>query len=281
MTNEPSSPFVNPHPPPKLIDLKNSINHPVFQRILERFERPIEKTLSIDKINHIYRHCHGADRTQSFLRVLLNRLNVRCRLGEKDTAKIPSSGSLVVVANHPFGALEGVVLGHIFKGVRRDVKILGNYILEYIPELRPMIISVDPFGNKDAIAKNARAFKTAIEWLREGGVLITFPAGEVSHINLRRARVTDSPWSPHVAGIVRRTRSRVLPVYISGRNSALFQVLGLLHPNLRTLLLPRELANKENRVVSICLGRPSPWARLKTHSDDDHLTAYLRINTYF
>jgi putative hemolysin len=255
----------------KLIDLKS------FFGI---FASPLENLLSCKALNSVYTDIicerHGAN----FFQMCLEHLHVRYVLSAQGLQDIPSSGPLVVIANHPFGGLEGVILGALLTQCRPDVKYLGNYLLQRIAELRDWILPIDPFGQKRLIATNVRSLREALRWVRAGGALVTFPAGEVSRLIWRQGIVADGSWSPHIAALVRHTKATVLPVFFPGRNSVLFQSVGLVHPRLCTLLLPHELVNKQAKTVAVTLGKPISWSKLARFDTDTALIAHLRLTTY-
>src|SRR4051812_1418388 len=117
----------------------------------------LEKLLGVDRLNAMYARCAGVGAgggAPAFLRRVLEDLDVRFRLPADDLARIPKTGPLVVVANHPFGALDGIVLAAVLSAVRPDVKVMANYLLGKIPELRDLFILVDPFGGDAAAAAN-------------------------------------------------------------------------------------------------------------------------------
>jgi putative hemolysin len=116
--------------------------------------------------------------------------------------------------------------------------------------------------------------------VRSGGVLGVFPAGEVSHLNLRQRCITDPPWSETVARIIRKTGAQVLPVYFSGQNSLTFQVLGLLHPRMRTLMLLRQVFNKCHSTIEMRVGKPILGDKIAEFDSDRELLEYLRMRTY-
>jgi len=91
----------------------------------------------------------------------------------------------VIMANHPFGEIEGILLATLLGEVRNDLKIMANHLLSCFPELHDLMIFVDPFGKDHAIKKNMPTLKEAIRWLQQGRMLTIFPAGEVAHVNLR------------------------------------------------------------------------------------------------
>lgn len=266
---------------PKAIDLKAYVRNPILRRLVTLLEYPIEKALSIGELNNVYERSVLEAKGENFLQNCLDILQVRYSVSRDDLHKIPSEGPLVVVANHPFGGLEGVILGALIRTVRGDAKALGNYLLQNVPELREWVIPVNPFGTVSATASNRKGLKEAIQWVKQGGALITFPAGVVSHLHWRQGTVTDSEWSRHVGAVIHHARANVLPVYFPGKNSFLFQVMGLLHPMLRTALIPREFVNKRSKTIELYIGKPIPWRKLETIGTHEAMVDYLRVNTYF
>ncbi|MBK8267682.1 MAG: lysophospholipid acyltransferase family protein [Planctomycetes bacterium] len=238
-----------------------------------------ERALGFPGINRIHTDACALPADCEFNQRVLNAMHVRSLVSDEDMRRIPRSGPLIVVANHPFGGLEGIVLSAL-RGVRNDVKLLANYLLGCIPEMRDSFIFVDPFGGSAAKLKNVAGMKEAIRWVREGRALGVFPSGEVSHLTWGRRYVTDPPWSESIARLVQQTGAAVLPIYFAGRNSALFQVAGLIHPRLRTALLPREIAAKQSSSVEIHIGNVITPQRAAQFSDAADLTAFMRLRTY-
>ena len=129
----------------------------------------------------------------------MNELGIR---GEVDGDREFSGllhGPAIVVANHPFGGLDSIVLAHQLLSRRPDAKFMGNFLLPRMEELRPCVIAVDPFGGKRAPRANLRPMREAIRHIESGGVLLVFPAGEVSHFRLSARSVTDPPWSSRIS----------------------------------------------------------------------------------
>lgn len=191
----------------------------------------------------------------------------------------PKQGPLIIVANHPFGIIDPIMLARWAAQFRPDLKVMTNSLMLAMKELKDHVIPVNPFGGDDAAKKNLTPMKEAIRLLRSGGTLIIFPAGEVA--SYKPGRGIDEPaWSTHVGSLVRRTQATVLPVYFPGSNSTLFHAAGLIHPRLRTGLLLREFCNREGTAVPMSVGHPIPYSRLKKFEDDESLTRYLRIHTF-
>ena len=251
---------------------------PVARAVLALAQPAIERLLALSALNDIYagEWRQGSDR---FAEDALRRLRVTLDVDVASLARIPATGPLVVVANHPFGGVDGLALDALLRRVRPDVKLLGNYLLHRVPELRDTVIPVDPFGGADAVRGSASGLKAARRWLAAGGCLAVFPAGEVSHLQLGLGGITDPTWSPSIARLARHAGAAVLPVHVAGANGALFQVAGLVHPRLRTALLPRELVRRQASTITVRIGRPVPHARLAT-LDDEAATALLRARTY-
>ncbi len=253
--------------------------------MMELIQPAIEPLLYLDRLNRCYADYHetlGWCRgPHEIFQSVLTAIGVSYDLSPRDLHNIPTRGPLVVVANHPFGGLEGVVLGAVLLQVRSDLRILANHLLKRLDGIGDTIIPVDPFDTPGSVNGNLKGLKTALAWLKAGGVLATFPSGEVASFQWKTGRVADPAWSPHVAAIARRTRAAVLPVYFPGQNSLLFQLLGLLHPRIRTALLPRELMNKAGRRVRLFVGKAIPWQVMKKYASDASLTDYLRLRTQF
>ncbi|TWT45627.1 hypothetical protein RAS1_20550 [Phycisphaerae bacterium RAS1] len=262
-------------------------------RFLARGLRSVcEKLLAFDPLNAAYARAIAPQSAAPFCERGLRALGVSIDVSARDIAGVPASGSLIVVANHPFGGLDGMILTALLQRVRPDVRLLANYLLAGIPDMHETCFFVDPFGGPDAARRNLSAMKSALRWVKGGGVLGVFPAGEVSHLRLSHRCITDPPWSDSVARLAQAAAAPVLPVHFSGGNSRLFQVLGLIHPRLRTAMLPRELLNKSGKAIQVRIGSLIPAARLTRvaaaagamdpviRDGATRVTEYLRLRTY-
>jgi len=223
--------------------------------------------------------------TRSLPERLLSRLAVTYRTGERDIQQIPRTGPVVIVANHPFGILEGAILATVLARVRPDVRFLANELLSVIPEIRDLLIPVDAMAGGSAPQRNAASWRKSIEFLQGGGCLVVFPAGAVSNFHVRDWAVTDSTWNTAVARAVEALSRKgvavsVVPINIDGSNSFLFHALGLIHPRVRTALLARELLNKRNRLIKLRIGSPIASKKLLEIPTSDAQTEYLRWRTY-
>ncbi len=240
---------------------------------------PLSHLLSLERIEGLYQGLAYVDDCETFLRVALDVLQIRIRTSPAERDRIPREGPLIVVSNHPYGGLDGLILARLLMQRRADVKILANYLLERVPQVREIVIPVDPWSRTSSRRSNALALRASIRWVQQGGALAMFPAGEVSSLDLRRRCVADPSWQPTVGRLVRRTGATVVPVYFCGRNGALFQLAGLLHPTLRTALLPHELLNKTRTDIEVRIGTPLRPEDLPEEGSDERITSYLRART--
>lgn len=215
----------------------------------------------------------------SFEARVLHALGVTLQVEAGGEGLVPPAGALIVAANHPTGALDGLVLAETVRQVRSDVRILTNHLLDRIPELHGSCFFVDPFGGAAAAARSRAGLRAAHLWLRQGGALVMFPAGEVAWRQADGAgalpHYQDSPWAPTLGRLASATGAMVLPAFIDARNSALFYRAGRLHPMLRTALLGRQLLNKRGTAVRIVVGSPIHAAECP-ETQPQALTARIR-----
>jgi len=264
----------------RLIDLRGAIASPIKRGMFRLVEKPIEHLLAIPTVNRLFAWSHRNIQGDDFFAGALQALNVTYDLAPVDLAKIPPTGPLLVVANHPFGGIDGLVLGDILTCIRPDTRLFCNHLLARIPGLAPWIFPVNPFGGSAASESNFMPLRQAMKWLRQGGALATFPAGTVSHLQISQGAIVDPPWHTSIASLARRTGATVVTLFFDGRNSMVFQLSGLIHPKLRTALLPSELIKRRNSRISVRIGRPIEPHKLARYPEDRTLTEYLRFKTY-
>ena len=254
------------------------------RRTLSALVNPaIERALALDRLTEMYEiiQRETADDDRHFVEKVLDLMNVNVDINPAELARIPKTGPLLITANHPFGAIDGLILMAIMRRARPDdAKVMANFILSRIPEMRDMLIAVDPFGSESSKARNLGPLKAAMRWLKDGHALGTFPAGEVAHFNIHQRAVVDPQWTEQLGRIAMRTKTPVLPIYFHGRNSQMFQLLGMIHPRLRTVLLAREMLKKAQRNIKVRIGHPIPASRIAEFEDDRRLIDYLRLRTY-
>jgi putative hemolysin len=266
--------------PERLIDLGAAIQSPIGRTLFRLIEGQVEKALSLSTINDIYSLASASAEDHNAFATALRTFAVSYDLVPEDLAKIPATGPLIVVANHPFGAADGLIMGDILARVRPDFRLLANRLLCRIPELRSWILPVNVFASAGTAERNASQLRQAMRWLEGGGALGLFPSGTVSHLHLRQACVADPAWNRTVAVLLRRTGARAITMFFDGRNSLTFQLSGLVHRRLRTALLPSEFLKRSRSRVSVRIGHTIEPHKIARYPNDRTLTEYLRFKTY-
>ena len=236
------------------------------------------EVMKINDVNKLYskfQKLEGMD----FVDGILNGLGIKIEIDEKDLKNIPAEGAFIAIANHPYGGVEGLILLKILCMQRPDVKIMANFILKKIPNLAEYFIAVNPFEN----VKNSSSIsgiKSTLEFLKQGTPIGIFPAGEVSAYNTNTQKVMDKKWSPVVGKIISKAGVPVLPVYFHGNNGLVFNLLGMIHPTLRTARLPYELFNKKGYTIKVRIGKPVGFEEIQTLTTQNRVLPYLRARTY-
>jgi putative hemolysin len=224
--------------------------------------------LGLREYRSIYRAVSAANRGASsslaFEGRVLHALDITVTVRTSATEPLPKSGPLVIAANHPHGIVDGLALMWTCRRRRPDVRLLANRVLARIPELHDFCFFVDPFDGPSRTARSLHGLRAARLWLRRGGALIVFPAGEVAHGPVVDGGHLESPWKPTMERLARAAGARVVRAHIDGGNSPLFYAAGRVHPLLRTALLAREFLKKRGSTITVRLTGGSEPATSQT-----------------
>jgi len=232
------------------------------------------------RLQRLYGKIMMQDESELIFRRILQAMAADYVVEASGLERIPKTGPLVVIANHPFGILDGAIAGDLLARVRDDVKVVTNRLLAGVPGMAERSVFVDPFGTNESAYASLRGLKESISWLKAGGAIVIFPAGEVSHLRLNHPAVTDPAWSHTAARLIRMTKANAMPLFFAGSNSAAFHALGLVHGRLRTLRLMHEFVNEAGKQVQVRVGTSiAPEVTAGLGSDED-ATAYLHWRTY-
>ncbi|MCE0494175.1 lysophospholipid acyltransferase family protein [Vibrio salinus] len=243
-------------------------------------ENIAEWATGLSQLDRFYHQRPAGCNTRQFLRFTLEVLGIDYNVAKGSLENVPATGPTVVVANHPLGCVEGVILAELLLFVRSDIQILANHYLKTVPELDELFIGVDVLNEENAQYSNMHALRSAHRHLEKGGLLLIFPAGEVSHlVDRKKQKLEDKEWSGSVSRLIRKHKATSVPIFINGQNSKRFYMAGKIHPLLRTLMLGRELLNKKNKPIRIYIGQPIRYKEVNTLSHSQ-LVSYLRFNTY-
>ena len=234
--------------------------------------------LRLGKINRLF---DGAADYQGreFADHLLENMNISIEVAPEQLENIPKEGGFIVVSNHPFGAIEGVMLLSAIAKVRPDFKVMANFILSHIPNLKECFFAVNPFEKNPEWKSSVGGIKGSIQHVAGGNGLGVFPAGEVSRYH-GHDYPEDLPWSTSIARIIKNADVPVIPVFWQGRNSRWFYAIDKIHPMLGTVRLTKELINKQGQCFKLQIGKPVLSAEIQAYENPKDLAAYLRSRSY-
>ena len=250
-------------------------------RLSQHIIRSIEKITGQPCIRRLYENYTKLGRPpELFWGDATEALRLDVELTRGSIRSLPATGPQIVIANHPFGVVDGIILCWLVSQIRADYKIMTHSILYQVPEVRRHIIPIDFSGSEEALSANLRSRREARALLEDGGVLIVFPAGGVATAQTMRGPAIDRPWGTFTAKLALQTAAHVLPVFFTGQNSRLYQMAAQLHQTLKLSLLFHEVRNKIGRRFEVAIGEPIPNRRLRELGDRRAVTAYLKEATF-
>ncbi|MEO0989744.1 MAG: lysophospholipid acyltransferase family protein [Pseudomonadota bacterium] len=201
---------------------------------------------------------------QPFWKDALDTMGIPVTTPDAQIDRIPREGPLVVVANHPHGLVDGMVLAEVMGRARTDYKILTRSLLTGVKPIDPFMIPV-PFPHEDdALKKNLEMRATAMAHLKDGGAVILFPSGVVASSDTAFGPVIEREWNPFTAKMIQRSGANVLPIFFPGSNSRLYQIANQVSATMRQGLLLHEVRHALNRPQSPVVGHKIPAEVCKT-----------------
>ena len=218
---------------------------------------------------------------RDFWQVIADRYGLSLDVVGGTLDSIPRTGPLVMVANHPYGILDGLMMGHILSHARGDFRILAHRVFREAQDLERVILPISFDDSREALALNLETRKTALAYLAGGGAIGVFPGGTVSTAVKPFGRAMDPGWRSFTAKMIARSDAVVVPIFFEGANSRLFQIASHLHYTLRMALLIKEFRSRVDEPVRVVIGAPIPRARLDAHRGDTKaMMDFLRRETY-
>ena len=245
--------------------------------------RLVERATGQPRLKRLYLENQRNPRAgESFFAAAVRKLDLDVRFDAAALARIPRSGPVVVVSNHPYGVLDGIVLSWLVEQVRRDFVVLTHAALRRAPEVRDFVLPIDFTGDEAATETNLKTRAASRAQLERGGVVVVFPAGGVSTApdRLGRRPAVDSRWQPFVAQLIQRARATVVPVWFGGQNSRLFQIASHVSQTLRLSLIFHEVEARIGAQLPVVVGAAVPYAALAEYRDRQALADRLREMTY-
>jgi len=217
---------------------------------------------------------------ESFWAAAMRNLELKIVCNQEALARLPKTGSLVVVANHPFGVLDGLIISYLISQVRDDFLVLTNSILYQAEEIRHYLLPIDFAETKEALNTNLKSRAAAKAHLLRGGLLVVFPAGGASTAPKPWSkRAVDPEWKNFTARLITSAKAPVVPVYFAGQNSRLFQIASHISMTLRLSLFFKEVYDKIGSELHVRIGEVIPYAELPG-LDRTKLMEHLRSATY-
>jgi putative hemolysin len=218
---------------------------------------------------------------KSFWDVIVDRYGLSLDVVGGSLANIPANGPLVLIANHPYGILDGLMMGHILHKVRGDFRILANSVFRRAEDLNKVLLPISFDETKEAVKLNLQTRTDALSYLGQGGAIGVFPGGTVSTSARPFSRPMDPGWRNFTAKMIAKSDATVVPIYFSGHNSRLFQLASHMHSTLRLGLLIKEFHARVDEPVQLVVGEPIASAQLAPlKSDPTAMMEYLRKATY-
>lgn len=243
--------------------------------------RGIEKFTGQPRIKKIYVDYVSADRPNHlFWQDAVERLNLTLNVQFDPGAYIPKTGRLLVIANHPFGVIDGLVICSEISKIRTDYKIITHQVLRQAPAVMHQILPIDFDTTEEALRTNMQTRKDAIRQVQDGGALILFPAGGISLAPKVIGPAHDAEWKRFAAKLALIENTTILPVFFSGQNSLSYQAARKVSQTLGYSLMFREIVRRIGTNVDVTIRKPVTSEDLSTFSDRNQITAYLRDLTY-
>ena len=218
---------------------------------------------------------------RDFWQVMVERYGLTLDVVAGSLDNIPREGPLVLIANHPYGILDGLMMGHILSQTRGDFRILAHQVFRKAEDLNRIILPISFSETKEALALNLATRKLSLDYLGQGGAVGIFPGGTVSTAIKPFAQPLDPSWRNFTARMVAKSNATVVPVFFDGHTSRLFQVASHLHYTLRMGLLINEFGKRVDTSVRVVIGEPIARDQIEARARDaKSLMAFLREKTY-
>ncbi|WP_299962314.1 lysophospholipid acyltransferase family protein [uncultured Roseobacter sp.] len=218
---------------------------------------------------------------RDFFDVMVDRYGLSLDVVSGSLDLVPRQGPLIVIANHPYGILDGLMLGHMLARTRGDFRILANSVFRKAEDLNRMILPISFDTTKEARALNIETRKVALKYLGEGGAIGVFPGGTVSTAARPFSHPMDPGWRSFTARMIAKSQATVLPVYFDGHTSRLFQIASHMHTTLRMGLLIKEFRARVDTPVRVVIGKPIGRDRLDPLAREGKaMMDFLRKATY-
>ena len=246
--------------------------------VIRCLENATGKSAVLRRSNNLRTNIHSI---QSFWHSIMEGYGVTVDIMQGELGDIPVDQPFVLVANHPYGILDGLVMGSVLAQSGANFKIIANDIFNKAQEISDKILPISFKNTREAISLNLRTRKNALTHLSNGGAIGIFPGGTVSTSSKLFSQPADPAWRSFTAKMIFKSNALVVPIFFDGNTSRIFQLASHLHPNIRAGLLLREFKLRLDKPVRIVIGKPIPRCRMDLFKNDSRkIMDFLRLETY-
>ncbi|MFK7844222.1 MAG: lysophospholipid acyltransferase family protein [Rhodothermales bacterium] len=269
------------------------LNHPIFEPSISyaapsdpvwkrAIIRCIEQFTGQPEMERKYKSIRIQDTfaPEFFWRDALHMLNITLDYDACCIKNIPKTGPLVIIANHPFGVLDGLSICHLATLIRPNFQILTNSVLCQDPALAPYLLPVDFDETREAMRTNIETKNRAIKTMEADGAVVIFPGGGISTAEGWRGQITDLEWKRFAAKLIQISKATVVPLFFHGQNSRLFHIVSQFSLTLRLSLLLWEAKRRANTSIKVTIGAPLPYPSIAHLKDRQRMLDFLRAHVY-
>ena len=259
----------------------SKLEHNFAQRLIIK---TIERVTGKKKLEKLYKqYANEVNDPHSFWTDIINILGIQIINKSSNKLSIPEKGSLMVIANHPFGIIDGLILCSLVSNFRKDFKIMTHETLKFLPQLEKYILPVDFSGtDKKTVKNNLITAKKAKDHLKNEGILIIFPSGSVSVAKNLKSEALDDEWKTFPAKLAHETNSDILPIYFDGKNGLLFHFFAskIKSSTLKYSSYIHETRKKIGKNIIIYTGEIISYDKISKIRNRQELTRFLKNTTY-
>lgn len=237
----------------------------------------LERISGGKKIDRLYTEIRRTDmEPDEIWRVAIEMLKLDLRFDEQKLMASPKEGPLVIISNHPFGVVDGLILGYFASRIRKDFVVLVNEVIMGQDErIDNFLLPIDFRETKSAVKANIQTKNETLNRLANGEALVIFPSGGVATSPKGFGKAEDLEWKRFVAKVIQQSKATVIPVFVHGQNSRLFQLVSQVSATLRLSMLLHEVKNKIGKPIYLEIGDAIPYEEMAHIRDRQKLLDHL------
>lgn len=248
----------------------------------EKLVKWLMHAFKLDEVNYVHGYL-SVKEGPAFVKDLVEKdLKIKVRVDNEQQLDHLPEGAFITVSNHPYGALDGILLIYLITQRRPNFKVMVNWFLNKLSAMRPNFIAVDAWQSPDPEKRKVSmdGIRRTLKQLKNGEPMGFFPAGAMSKVNGKYEQI-DREWQPTVLQVIQKAKVPIIPIYFHGGNSFICNMLGIIFWPARSLMLPRELFKKRKKEIHISVGDIITVEEQAQHSSSlKDFGDFLRDKTY-